>query len=97
MVVEFRQEREWSQFHTPRNIVLAMMGELGELAEVLQFEGDEVEQIKLKSFDNLRKEMADVAIYALSLTSVLSSLSLKQEVPTGGDPADFQSQLLDRI
>jgi len=37
---EFALERHWSQYHTPRNIVLAMMGEMGELAEIFQWMGD---------------------------------------------------------
>ncbi|MFI7484066.1 hypothetical protein ACH9EU_16820, partial [Kocuria sp. M1R5S2] len=29
----FNEERDWSRFHTPRNLVLALVGEVGELAE----------------------------------------------------------------
>ena len=28
-------ERNWHQYHTPRNVLLAMVGEVGELAEIL--------------------------------------------------------------
>ena len=31
---QFATDRQWSKFHTPRNIVLALMGEIGELAEM---------------------------------------------------------------
>lgn len=37
----FAIEREWVQFHTPRNIVLALLGELGELAELVQWKDDD--------------------------------------------------------
>jgi len=37
---EFAMDRNWSTYHTPRNIVLAMMGEMRELAEIFQWEGD---------------------------------------------------------
>ena len=30
----------WNRFHTPRNLVLALIGELGELAEIFQWKGD---------------------------------------------------------
>jgi hypothetical protein len=33
---KFANERNWEQYHTPRNLVLAMMGEVGELAEVCE-------------------------------------------------------------
>ena len=106
MVYGFREERHWGQFHTPRNIVLAMMGEVGELAEVLQFEGDAAEQpqdVKRETLDNLRKEMADVAIYSFSLTSALgqvervSSSSKDEEMTGDDDDFGFTNSLLHRI
>ena len=36
-VCTFAEEREWTRYHTPRNLVLALMGEMGELAELWQF------------------------------------------------------------
>ena len=33
-------DRQWAKYHTPRNITLAMMGELGELGELFQWHGD---------------------------------------------------------
>ena len=36
-IQEFSDDRDWSQFHTPKNLVLAATGELGELAELLQW------------------------------------------------------------
>lgn len=32
---EFAAERDWDQFHKPRNLLLALVGEVGELAELL--------------------------------------------------------------
>ena len=40
LIQDFAMERKWSRYHTPRNIVLAMMGEVGELAEIFQWMGD---------------------------------------------------------
>lgn len=37
---QFALERNWSKYHTPRNITLAMMGEVGELAELFQWNSD---------------------------------------------------------
>jgi hypothetical protein len=33
----FAQERDWDQFHTPRNLALALVGEVGELCEIFQW------------------------------------------------------------
>lgn len=33
-------EREWEQFHTPRNLALALTGEVGELCEIFQWKGE---------------------------------------------------------
>ena len=32
---KFVDERNWHQYHTPRNVLLAMVGEVGELSEIL--------------------------------------------------------------
>lgn len=37
---QFALDRLWNRFHTPRNIALALMGEVGELAELFQWSGD---------------------------------------------------------
>ena len=33
---EFAEERDWDQFHTPKNLVMALAGEAGELLDVFQ-------------------------------------------------------------
>ncbi|KAB0366234.1 hypothetical protein FD754_010390 [Muntiacus muntjak] len=38
---EFAAERDWEQFHQPRNLLLALVGEVGELAELFQWKPDE--------------------------------------------------------
>ncbi|KAL3782829.1 hypothetical protein ACHAW5_000101 [Stephanodiscus triporus] len=40
MIRNFANERQWYRYHTPRNIALAILGELGELAELFQWLGD---------------------------------------------------------
>mmetsp|Transcript_35 Transcript_35/g.41 ORF Transcript_35/g.41 Transcript_35/m.41 type:complete len:312 (+) Transcript_35:170-1105(+) len=89
---DFAYERKWQSFHTPRNIVLAMIGELGELAELFQWKGDEIIKNEIGAcciigwtqdeIDNLQQELADVAIYCLRLADVcgihdLGKLSLE--------------------
>jgi hypothetical protein len=36
----FARARDWDQFHTPRNILIALTGEVGELAEIFQWKGE---------------------------------------------------------
>lgn len=43
-VRHFAEDRDWGQFHSPRNLVLALAGEVGELASLIQWvPDDEVE------------------------------------------------------
>ena len=66
----FSSERNWDKFHQPKNLVLAAMGELGELAEILQWKSDS-EVIDYLATDDgrerIKEEIADVAIYLIRL------------------------------
>jgi len=37
---QFAKERNWEQFHTLKNLILALVGEVGELAEIVQWKTD---------------------------------------------------------
>eukprot|EP00438_Fugacium_kawagutii_P014656 Skav226498 [mRNA] locus=scaffold4305:60102:64804:+ [translate_table: standard] len=39
-LAEFAKERDWDQFHAPRNLALALVGEVGELCECFQWKGE---------------------------------------------------------
>lgn len=69
---KFATDRDWLRYHTPRNILLALTGELGELAELLQFKGDQGCAALLTSTDmnKISQELADVTIYLLRLSDV---------------------------
>jgi NTP pyrophosphatase (non-canonical NTP hydrolase) len=64
----FATERGWGKYHTPRNLLLALTGELGELAELYQWCGDDLTE--LPSPDRVADEVADVAIYLLRFADV---------------------------
>ena len=71
---EFANERDWEQFHTPRNLLLALVGEVGELAEQFQWVNDD--QVAEVISDPSRHkavsdELADVLIYLARLADVL--------------------------
>ena len=69
---EFARERDWDKFHTPRNVLMAMVGEVGELSEIFQWRGDEgcAPGLPLWSEEDkthLGEEMADVLLYLVRL------------------------------
>lgn len=70
----FARERDWEPFHTPRNLVLALTGEVGELAEIFQWLTDE-QAAKLSEdparYRHVQEEIADVLLYLVRLASVL--------------------------
>lgn len=58
-LMKFRDDRDWSQFHTGENLAKSLVIEAGELLEVFQY-GD-----KEKSIDKVKEELADVFMYAM--------------------------------
>lgn len=70
MQAEFTDERDWNQFHQPRNLLLAMVGEVGEVAELFQWRGDVGEGLPgwtESERENLAQELSDVLIYLVEL------------------------------
>lgn len=75
MLRAFVRERDWEKFHSPKNLVMALTGEVGELVELFQWltpvECDKaMEQEPLAT--NIRDELADVVVYCLRLADVLN-------------------------
>src|SRR3954451_7476766 len=70
----FSEERDWTRFHDPKSLTLALVGEVGELAELLQWLPTEeleglVQEPRLKQ--RLGEELADVFLYLVRLSDVL--------------------------
>ena len=66
----FRDERDWAQFHTPRNLAAAVSIEVAELQQSLLWKSDaEVEELltNVAGKDAVEQELADVLIYTLLL------------------------------
>lgn len=73
LIRNFANERLWNRFHTPRNIALALLGEVGELAELFQWKGDEGGiELSEEVLDKVGQEIADVSIYLIRLADVCS-------------------------
>lgn len=71
-ILQFRNARDWAQFHTPRNLAAALSIEAAELQELMLWKSDaEVDQLQQddKKREALRHEIADVLIYALLLAN----------------------------
>ncbi|XP_029365995.1 glutamyl-tRNA(Gln) amidotransferase subunit B, mitochondrial [Echeneis naucrates] len=70
MQAQFTDERDWNQFHQPRNLFLAMVGEVGEVAELFQWRGEVAEGLPdwtESEREQLAHELSDVLIYLVEL------------------------------
>lgn len=67
-IVAFRDERDWKQFHSPRNLAASISIEAAELLELFQWSSDATlaEDLEARR-ENLERELADVVIYAILL------------------------------
>jgi len=73
-LARFAAEREWEQFHTPKNLAMAPAGESGELLEIFQWlTPDQSAQVMHDEAraGRVREEMADVFACLLRLADVL--------------------------
>ena len=67
---EFADDRDWNKFHTAKNLILALVGEVGELAAEVQWLT--AEEIERRSTDKaIADELADIAMYLIRLSDVL--------------------------
>ena len=64
-LIEFRNERDWEQFHDAKNLALALMLEAAELNELFLWKKeDEIDSIDI---DRIKEELADVLTYSFFL------------------------------
>lgn len=70
----FAKARDWEQFHTPKNLAMAVTGEAGELAAEFQWlttQQSSLESLNSEQLEAISYEIADVQIYLLRLADVL--------------------------
>ncbi len=65
----FRKDRDWEQFHNPKDLAMSVSIEAAELLEVFQWSGADLEVARKK--DRAVEELADVAIYCIYLAEEL--------------------------
>jgi dCTP diphosphatase len=71
---QFADERQWGQFHSPKNLVMALTGEVGELSEIFQWLSEDASRNAAQHPDTaeaVRHELADVMMYLVRLADVL--------------------------
>ena len=67
-------ERDWEQFHSPKNLAMALTGEVGELTEIFQWLTPAESAAVMNdpvSAGQVRDELADVFAYLIRLADVL--------------------------
>lgn len=71
-ISNFAKERDWDQFHSPKNLSMALIVEAGELVEHFQWmkqrESFELEPDKLQSVE---QELADIFVYLIRIADQL--------------------------
>ncbi|KAG4938603.1 hypothetical protein AAZX31_16G076800 [Glycine max] len=70
---EFAKERDWEQYHSPRNLLLALVGEVGELSEIFQWKGEVPKGLpdwKEEEKVHLGEELSDVLLYLVRLSDI---------------------------
>lgn len=79
-VIQFRDERDWHQFHDPKNLAEAICIESGELLEkFLWVPSDKSHEIDSKKLDEIKEEIADIMIFLLYMCHGLN-IDLSQAV-----------------
>lgn len=71
-IKKFRDERDWMQFHDPKNMAVSIILEASELLEHFQWKTtEEVEKYARKNHADIKDEIADIALYLFELADNL--------------------------
>lgn len=69
---EFADARDWAQFHTPKNLAMALIGEAAEVVEHFQWRTPEASAaLPPEDHDAVAMELADVLLYLIRLADVM--------------------------
>lgn len=78
-ILKFRNERDWEQFHTPKDLALSLVLEASEVLEHFQWKnGDELKKYLQENKSKLGEELSDVLYWVLLLSHDLG-IDIKSE------------------
>jgi NTP pyrophosphatase (non-canonical NTP hydrolase) len=67
-IQKFSDDREWNSHHNPKNLVMALNGEVGELNEIFQWlDFDESLHLPPEVYEHTKEEVADIAVYLIRI------------------------------
>ncbi|MBT67865.1 MAG: nucleotide pyrophosphohydrolase [Thiotrichales bacterium] len=79
---KFASERDWEQFHTPKNLAMALSVEAAELVEIFQWLNPEQSKLPDKrQLELINSEVADIAMYLLRFCDLLD-VNLEDAIQT---------------
>ena len=69
---EFARERDWDQFHSPKNLAMALSVEVAEIVEIFQWLTEEQSlSLNVEKLQKVKEEIADVMIFLINLADKL--------------------------
>ena len=68
-ILKFRDDRDWKQFHNPKDLAISISLEAAELLEVFQWSGADV--LNEGKQEKIKEELADVIVYSQNLLDKL--------------------------
>ena len=66
-ILKFRDDRDWKQFHNPKDLAISISLEAAELLEVFQWSAEDV--TCSDKIDKIKEELADVANYCVLMAN----------------------------
>ncbi len=64
----FSTDRDWEKYHSPKNLVMALSGEVGELNEIFQWLNEEDSyNLPDEVLEHTKEEIADIAVYLIRI------------------------------
>ena len=95
VVEDFVEERDWAQFHSPKNLSMALAIEASELMDLFKWKTVEEaqEEMKDKLLEDATDELADIMIYSIALANrngidIATAVTSKMEKNKAKYPAD---------
>lgn len=91
---QFAEERDWVQYHSPKNLSMALIAEAAELVEHFQWLTEEQSRkLDQRQLAQVREELADIQIYLITIADklnvdLLEAVSEKIEINAKKYPAE---------